>query len=248
MNAATRRVLLVDDDADFVARHRGVLEENGYDVIAACGDEECREKAASARPDIVVVDVSSPMFPTVLEIMMATPQDRVFGVVDVRREGTSEELLESLILAPAGSRQMRLSDASNLKGGQIMGAARKKVMLVDDDADFVEMHKAVLEENGYAVTVAYNGNECVKKTRQENPDLIVLDVMMTTHSEGFNVSRDLRNSEKTRRIPILMVTSINDTVPYKFEPDETWLPVDSFVEKPIEPQALLEKVGTMLKP
>jgi hypothetical protein len=45
-----------------------------------------------------------------------------------------------------------------------------------------------------------------------------------------------------------MVTSINDTVPYKFEPDETWLPVDSFVEKPIEPQVLLEKVGTMLKP
>ena len=246
MNAAMR-VLLVDDDADFVARHRGVLEENGYDVIAAYGGDECREKATSARPDIVVVDVSSAMFPTVLEIMMATPQDRVFGVVDVRREGTSEELLESLMLAPAGSSPMRLSEASSLKGGRIMGVAKKRIMLVDDDADFVEIHKAVLEKNGYAVTVAYNGDECVKKTRQEKPDLIVLDVMMTTQSEGFNVSRDLRNSAKTKNIPILMVTSINDTVPYKFEPDETWLPVDSFVEKPIEPQALLEKVGTMLE-
>ena len=95
----TRRVLLVDDDADFVDRHRGVLEENGYDVIAAYGGDECREKATSASPDIVVVDVSSPIFPTVLTIMMATPQDKMFGVVDVRKEGTSEELLESLKLA-----------------------------------------------------------------------------------------------------------------------------------------------------
>lgn len=127
-----------------------------------------------------------------------------------------------------------------------MDTAKKKVMLVDDDADFVEIHKAVLEKNGYAVAVAYNGDECVKKTRQEKPDLIVLDVMMATQSEGFNVSRDLRNSERTKNVPILMVTSINDTVPYKFEPDDTWLPVDSFVEKPIEPEALLEKVNTML--
>jgi two-component system alkaline phosphatase synthesis response regulator PhoP len=246
MNAA-RRVLLVDDDADFVDRHRGVLQENGYDVIAAYGGDECREKAASASPDIVVVDVSSPIFPTILEIMMATPQDRVFGVVDVRREGTSEELLESLMLAPSTSSQTKPAKAYEVRGGQIMGAAKKKVMLVDDDADFVDMHKAVLEKNGYAVTVAYNGAECVQKTQQEKPDLIVLDVMMTTHSEGFNVSRDLRNSERTKNIPILMVTSINETVPYKFEPDETWLPVDSFVEKPIEPEELLEKVGTMLR-
>ena len=124
--------------------------------------------------------------------------------------------------------------------------AKKKVLLVDDDADFVEIHRAVLEKNGYEVIAAYNGTECLEKTRSEKPDLIVLDVMMATQSEGFNVSRDLRNSEHTRRIPILMVTSINETVPYKFQRDETWLPVDSFVEKPIVPEQLLEKVAAML--
>jgi two-component system alkaline phosphatase synthesis response regulator PhoP len=123
---------------------------------------------------------------------------------------------------------------------------KRKILLVDDDADFVEINKAVLEKNGYEVIAAYNGAECLEKTRSESPDLIVLDVMMATQSEGFNVSRDLRNSEHTKDIPILMVTSINETVPYKFERDDTWLPVDSFIEKPIEPQQLLEKVSSML--
>lgn len=128
-----------------------------------------------------------------------------------------------------------------------MKAAMKRIMLVDDDADFVEMHKAVLEKNGYEVAVAYNGRECLDKVLSERPDIIVLDVMMATRSDGFNVSRDLRNSELTKNIPILMVTSINDTVPYKFRRDDTWLPVDSFVEKPIEPLQLLEEVGKVLE-
>lgn len=123
---------------------------------------------------------------------------------------------------------------------------KKKVLLVDDDVDFVDINRAVLEQGGYEVVAAVNGEECLEKTRDEMPDLIVLDVMMTTWTEGFNVSRDLRNSEQTKHIPILMVTSVNDTVPYKFETDETWLPVDAFVEKPIGPEHLLEQVNKML--
>jgi two-component system alkaline phosphatase synthesis response regulator PhoP len=125
-------------------------------------------------------------------------------------------------------------------------SAKKRVLLVDDDLDFVAANKAVLENNGYEVAVAYDGKECLEKVRSDRPDVIILDVMMATRSDGFNVSRDLRNSEHTKSIPILMVTSINETVPYRFERDETWLPVDSFVEKPIEPQQLLEEVSRML--
>lgn len=123
---------------------------------------------------------------------------------------------------------------------------KKKILVVDDDADFVEINKLVLEKNGYEVTVAYNGKECLEKIDLKKPDLIILDVMMTRKDEGFEVSRDLRNSEQTKNIPILMVTSINDTVPFNFEPDETWLPVDDFIEKPVEPEQLLDKVRKML--
>jgi two-component system alkaline phosphatase synthesis response regulator PhoP len=123
---------------------------------------------------------------------------------------------------------------------------KKKILVVDDDADFVEMNKLVLEKNGYEVMVAYNGKECLEKIELKKPDLILLDVMMTRKDEGFEVSRDLRNSEQTKNIPILMITSINNEVPYTFEPDETWLPVDDFIEKPVEPEQLLDKVSKML--
>lgn len=124
--------------------------------------------------------------------------------------------------------------------------AKKNILVVDDDADFVEMNKLVLEKNGYEVSVAYNGEECLDKVRTQRPDLIILDVMMTRKDEGFDVSRNLRNSEQTKAIPILMLTSINDEVPYKIEPEDTWLPVDDFLEKPVKSEQLVDKVSKML--
>lgn len=123
---------------------------------------------------------------------------------------------------------------------------KKNILVVDDDSDFVEVNKHILEKNGYEVTAAYNGQECLDKLRVKKPDLIILDVMMTRSDEGFDISRDLRNSEQTKNIPILMVTSVNRMFPFKFEPDEAWLPVDDFIEKPVEPEQLLNKVSKML--
>jgi len=127
-----------------------------------------------------------------------------------------------------------------------MSVKTKKVMLVDDDPDFVEASRAVLECNGYDVAVAHNGEECLEKVVDERPDIIVLDVMMRTRGEGFDVSRELRNSEQTKHIPQLMVTSVNKTVTFSFEPDETWLPVDVFIDKPLEPHQLLSEVKRRL--
>jgi len=123
---------------------------------------------------------------------------------------------------------------------------KRTILLVDDDADFVQIQKTALQEGGYDVHVAYNGEECLAQVRANKPDLIVLDVMMATRNEGFNVSRDLRNSEQTKDIPLVMVTSVNSMVPFRFEPDGTWLPVDSFLEKPVSPDRLLEEVEKWL--
>jgi DNA-binding response OmpR family regulator len=122
----------------------------------------------------------------------------------------------------------------------------KTVLLVDDDADFVEMNKLVLEQNGYRVLTAYNAAECLKQAKAGKPDIVILDVMMTTPTDGFHLAYGLRNAEETKGVPILMVTSVNQTVPYKFEPDSDWLPVDSFIEKPIKPERLLEEIGKRL--
>lgn len=125
---------------------------------------------------------------------------------------------------------------------------KKLVLLVDDDADFVLLNTLVLERQGYDVATAGNGDECLECIDVRKPDLIILDMMMTREDEGFNVSRDLRNSELTRHIPILMISAINKDSHFALKPDVTWLPVDAFLEKPVEPRRLLYEVSRLLRP
>ncbi|MEW6358797.1 MAG: response regulator [Planctomycetota bacterium] len=126
-------------------------------------------------------------------------------------------------------------------------AEQYKVLLVDDDVDFVEATKIVLESNDYEVVTAHNGKDGIAIAKKEKPDAIVLDVMMTHKTEGFDTARDLRNDEETKDIPIVMLTAVNQEVPWKFAADSVWLPVDKFVEKPIQPDKLLDLLGEVIK-
>jgi CheY-like chemotaxis protein len=121
-----------------------------------------------------------------------------------------------------------------------------KILLVDDDSDFIEQHRVLLEQNGYAVRQAANGRECLEMVGAERPDLIILDMMMEKRTEGFDLSRDLRNCEHTKAIPLLMITSVHETIPFRIEPDRTWLPVDALIEKPVDPALLLSLVAQVL--
>ena len=127
------------------------------------------------------------------------------------------------------------------------GTARKTVLLVDDDADFVEMNRVLLEDNGYRVRAAYSGRQAREEVEEHKPDLIILDMIMDTDTEGFTLSRELRNWEHTKSIPLVMITSVNDKIPFHLQPDETWLPVDALIEKPVEPPLLLDVVNKILK-
>ena len=120
------------------------------------------------------------------------------------------------------------------------------VLLVDDDADFVDMNRVLLEQNGYTVRTAYSGRQCLAEVSARQPDVIILDMVMESRQDGFDVSRELRNSEHTKRIPLIMITSVNDSIPFRLEPDRTWLPVDALLEKPVDPQLLLSVVGRAL--
>ena len=127
-----------------------------------------------------------------------------------------------------------------------MGSA-KTVLLVDDDADFVEMNRVLLQENGYTVRAAFSGRQCREEVIAHPPDLIILDMVMENASVGFDLSRELRNSERTKGIPLVMITSVNDSSPFRLEPDHTWLPVDALLEKPVDPHLLLAVVDRALK-
>ncbi len=126
--------------------------------------------------------------------------------------------------------------------------AQKKLLLVDDDAEFVELNRIMLEQKGYEVFTACSGAECRKKILDIMPDLIVLDVMMETEQAGFEVARWLREQEATRNIPIIMLTAVNQEYPFHFGPDEVWLPVDEFLEKPVDSERLAAEITQKLPP
>jgi CheY-like chemotaxis protein len=127
-----------------------------------------------------------------------------------------------------------------------------KILVIEDDPDMVAALRMPLEANDYELFTASTGEEGLQKVKEIEPDLIILDVMMETTTAGFQVSLQLRNpgpdSEYAayRDIPILMLTAIHTTTSLRFGPDEAYLPVDDFVDKPIDPDELLEKVGALI--
>lgn len=131
--------------------------------------------------------------------------------------------------------------------------ANEKILIVDDDDDLVLAMRLPLEAAGFQVFRAANADEGLQKVKEIKPDLIILDVMMDTTTAGFQVSLTLRSPDPKSEyaayshIPILMLTAIHQTTPLRFGPDKDYLPVDAFIEKPIEPKKLIEQVRAHLK-
>ena len=120
----------------------------------------------------------------------------------------------------------------------------KTILVIDDDIDLVEIIRVTLENEGYKVIDAQNGERGLARAREEQPDLLLLDVMMGDVDEGFQVAYQLRSDAATREIPILMLTAVADRTGFDFDPDkdQEFLPVDEFLEKPISPRKLLDMV------
>lgn len=127
-----------------------------------------------------------------------------------------------------------------------------KVLVVEDDPDMALALRMPLEAGGYQVFDARSAQEGLRQIQELEPDLIILDAMMETQTAGVQLSLTLRNPDPRsayrayRHIPLLMVTAIHTTTSLRFGPDEAYLPVDDFVEKPVDPDLLLHKAQTLL--
>ena len=127
-----------------------------------------------------------------------------------------------------------------------------RILIIEDDPDMLMSTRMTLESAKHEVLEARGGREGLEKIKSERPDLIILDVMMDTSTEGFQLALRLRNPDpkselaEYRDIPILMLTAIHSTTPLRFEPDIDYLPVELFVDKPIDPDDLLKKVDWVL--
>ncbi len=119
-----------------------------------------------------------------------------------------------------------------------------KVLVIDDDDEFVEAIANVMDAKGYDVDSAPDGKAGIAKAKERKPDIILLDVMMTTKSEGFDVARELHSDKTLKDVPVVMLTGVRKEMklPFGFEPDETWLPVKGILEKPVRPDVLLRTI------
>lgn len=125
---------------------------------------------------------------------------------------------------------------------------KAKILLVDDDVDFVESTKMVLESKPYEVIVAREGDEGLRLAREKNPDLILLDIIMPVQ-DGFTAAEQLKKDPQLSKIPVLMLTSFSQRI------GETSIPVsrglkleaEDYIEKPVSPEELLSRVQRYLK-
>lgn len=123
------------------------------------------------------------------------------------------------------------------------------ILIVDDDQDFIEATTIVLEKSGYSVETCLSAKECIAKLKSLKPDLIVCDVMMETDHSGFDLCREIKRTTDTKDIPILMLTAVDQKYSLNFSQaagDEAWLPVDDFIDKPVEASVLVERIKKLL--
>jgi CheY-like chemotaxis protein len=126
---------------------------------------------------------------------------------------------------------------------------KAKILIADDDPDIRESLQAILEIQGYTVITAVDKTDGMDKIQAEKPDLAILDIMMSTWEDGFQMSRELKNDPQFKDMPILMLTGIKNEIGIDFRAtvgDPAWCPVDAYLEKPIEPDILLVEVAKLL--
>ena len=131
-----------------------------------------------------------------------------------------------------------------------MSAEQSLILIVDDDFDFLEINRIILEGAGYRVATATNPAEALTCIEAEAPDLVITDLMMTSIDAGFAFAAQVKGDPRTAGVPVIISTSVSSALGLNFHPDSTEdlakMNVDAYFDKPIDAQALLAKVGELL--
>lgn len=122
-----------------------------------------------------------------------------------------------------------------------------KILVVDDDPDFVEVVRTILRADNHEIVSAGNSAEGMRRLAQEQPDLVVLDVIMSTVLDGLTMSQRMAENPLFQHVPLIMVTSIANTDYAALFPTDEYIHIDAFLSKPINPSELRVKVNELLR-
>jgi CheY-like chemotaxis protein len=123
-----------------------------------------------------------------------------------------------------------------------------KILIVDDDPDFILAMQMALEANGFEVGSATTPDAGLDQAQTTNPDLVLLDIMMPSDNEGFDVVRSIRETPDLEELPIIVLTNLHKSrgSQYRFAPDDDYLPVNAFMDKSSDPDAVIEAIKQAL--
>lgn len=121
-----------------------------------------------------------------------------------------------------------------------------RILVVDDDPEFVEITRTILEAHGYEVASAGNGELAMAEMRQHRPDLVLLDVMMSSMLDGLEVSHEMREDPDLKNVPVIMVSCIITSPHASLFPTDEYIPIDGWISKPMDPDDLLKKIRRLV--
>jgi len=259
-----KRILIIDDDAQLVDSIQTLLETAGYKVACAYQAEKGVVLAREMHPDLIVMDIlfAGPPGPNGVEVSRQLSQDSelkdtpiiilsgVKKVLDMPVKLGPDSLympVQAFLEKPFKPAEL-LSEVQRLLAlaDSVKKEGMGKILVVDDDPDFVEIAAQLLGAAGYEIMTAANGAEALSTIRQNKPDLVLLDVMMSTILDGLSVAEEIQADPELRGTPVIMISSIADTEHAALFPTDSYLPMDAWITKPIRPDDLLKKVKRYL--
>ncbi|UCG29198.1 MAG: response regulator [candidate division WOR-3 bacterium] len=258
-----KKILIIDNDVKSTEESRKVLENVGFAVTVVTQGKEGIEVVHNLHPDLVIIEAMLPDVNgfSVCRELKENPDYRSIPILIVTALGTSEETYLSNMATEhkADGFLVKPVSGSDLlqKIGDMLSSttpstkeikSRAKILLIDDDPDFLDATKQLLIANRFQVLTAENGEEGIGKAKYEKPDLIVLDVIMPG-KDGYSVCYELRQIAETRPIPIIMLTAVGQQLSkpeYAMDMAIDHL-ADDYIDKPVDTQTLIRKIEKHLR-
>lgn len=252
------KILFVEDDPDFATATTKILEKGGYDVVLATTGKAGLEKALQENPALIILDIMLPDKEGFSVCRELKDDHRTSGIpililtavsAKTKGEGYTEKIAayhkaDDYLEKPVKADEI-LERVNRLitSAGMALKIEKTTILLVDDDPDFVAATKKILETNDYRVLVAENGEECITMAKTHIPSMIILDIILPD-KDGYTVCYELKDSDRTRSIPILMLTAIGKQFKKPDFAQEIAIDhqADDYADKPIKPEDLLKKV------
>lgn len=258
MGAST--ILVIEDNELNLKLVRTLLDLEGYRVLEAEDAESGIRLASLHLPDLILMDIQLPGMDGLAATRILKDQEKTRAIPIVALTGfamASDELkareagCDGYITKPINTRNFRETIAMHMNQRPVSNAPaafeshrhKNRILIVDDDPLNVKLLSAKLPADQYEALPAFSGEEALRRTKEDNPDLILLDVMMP-EMDGYEVSQLLKSNPATEGIPIILVTAL-DGSENKIRGFEAG--ADEFLNKPVNDVELLMRINSLLR-